>query len=225
MAATIKHNIDLHYGAYLHDPARSHTMAEYEMMMIINVLHKGYGIHYDHDSAVAEYGVDPAVDKVTTDIPMLPLGPTFFAKSDLFFINGLLGPKRAGTCSSLPVLVAAIAQRLGYPVCLVNTFRHTFVRWDDGRERFNIETTVLDGLQVVSDYDYRQWPRPMPTGMLATEGYLQPLTPAQTLACFLYTRCGCLLENGHLDQAKQLIPLCSALVPTSVKYSQLPSTQ
>jgi len=222
--AKVKENIDRHYDEFIHDPMESHTLAEYKMMVIQAVLGpKGYGVHYDHDLAVAEYGADPATDKSLNALPSNDFGPDFFAQSDLFFLNGLLGPKRDGTCSSLPVLVAAVAQRLGYPVKLVNTFRHTFVRWDDGKERFNIETTVVGGLQVVSDYDYRQWPRPLNAMMIATEGYLQPLTPAQTLACFLYSRVGALMANGRMEEAVKLRPKCSELVPASVKYSKMPS--
>jgi len=216
--ATVQHRAE-----FLRDPMRSHTEAQYDMMMIISVLAKGCGVHYDHDSAVAEYGLDPAQSESVTGLPSNDLGRDFFAKSDLFFLDGLLGPKRAGTCSSLPVLVTAIAQRLGYPVHMVNTFRHSFVRWDDGKERFNVETTVVSGLQIVSDYDYRQWPRPVNDQMMAAEGYLQPLNPQQMLACFLYTRVGALLANGRLDEAKKLLPLCGVLVPTSVKYTKLPS--
>jgi hypothetical protein len=215
-----------HYDEFLHDPTETHTWAEYRMMIIMSALSQGYGVHYDVASAIDEYGFDPATTKpksVTDYYPTDNFDPSFFADSELFFINGLLGPKRDGTCSSLPVLVAVIAQRLGYPVTLVNTFRHTFVRWDDGKERFNIETTVVGGLQEVSDDEYCQWPRPLTAQMVVAEDYLQPLTPEQELACFLYSRVGCLLANGRLEEAIKLRPRCAELVPTSIKYTQLPT--
>lgn len=67
----------------------------------------------------------------------------FFAKSGPIFINGLLGDRHAGTCSSIPILIVAIAQRLGYPIKLVCNSNHFFARWDDGKDRFNIEATML----------------------------------------------------------------------------------
>ncbi len=219
----IKMNIDHYYEDFLRDPQRSHTVAEYRMMMIMNVLGpKGYGIHYDETLATAEYGADPAKEKSISGTPTGKLGADSYAQSDLYFINGLLGSKHSGTCSSLPILVAVVAQRLGYPVTLVTAFRHMFVRWDDGKERFNIETTVTGGLQVVSDYEYRQWPKPLTGEMIAAEGYLQSQSPAQLLANFLYDRIACLLANGQTKEAEKLRQKCLELVPSSIKYRKLP---
>ncbi len=216
-----------HYDEYKRNPDPTHSWAQYRMMVVMSALSQGFGVHYDTEEAIAEYGFDPATAKgpATAYYPSHNLGPAFFAKSDTFFINGVLGPKHAGNCSSLPVLVAAISQRLGYPVRLVNAFRHTFVRWDDGKERFNIETTVVGGLQTVSDEEYHRWPAPLTPEMIAAEGYLQTLTPSQQLACFLYSREGCLLANGQIEEAEKLCPRCSELVPSSVKYRYLPSLQ
>jgi regulator of sirC expression with transglutaminase-like and TPR domain len=44
--------------------------------------------------------------------------------------------RQMGACVSLPSIVVAVARRLGYPVYLVNCSMHSFVRWDDGKERF-----------------------------------------------------------------------------------------
>jgi hypothetical protein len=203
-----------HYQEFLHDPTETHTWAEYRMMIIMCSLSMGYRVHYDATQAREQVGVDPADDEPD---------PSYYLQSDVFFINGLLGPKRSGTCSSLPVLVAAIGQRLGYPVTLVTAFRHMFVRWDDGQERFNIETTVVDGLQKVSDEEYSRWPVPLTAEMVAEEGYLQPQSPAQELAAFLYSRSACLLANGQTAEAEMLLPKCLELVPTSLKYRQLPA--
>jgi hypothetical protein len=57
----------------------------------------------------------------------------FFADSRDVFLHGLVGPRRMGTCSSMPVLYVALGRRLGYPVALVTTKGHLFVRWEDSR--------------------------------------------------------------------------------------------
>ncbi len=39
---------------------------------------------------------------------------SFFADSKSIFIHGLLGPHHGGTCSSIPILIVAVSQRLGF---------------------------------------------------------------------------------------------------------------
>jgi len=222
--ARIKLYTEHHHDEFIHDATETHSWAEYEMMVIMSALKISYGVHYDVDSAIAEYGFDPA----TTKMPKGDYHPTdkfranAYADSSIFFVNGLLGSKRVGTCSSLPVLVAAIGQRLGYPVVLDTAYRHMFVRWDGGQERFNIETTVIGGLQEVSDEEYRHWPTPLSDQAIAAEGYLQSQTPAQNLANFLYSRVGCLMACGRMDEAKRLRQKCLELVPSSIRYQNLP---
>jgi len=59
----------------------------------------------------------------------------FFANPASVFLYGVLGEKRQGTCSSLPVLYVALGRQLGYPLKLVATKGHLFVRWDGLGER------------------------------------------------------------------------------------------
>lgn len=65
--------------------------------------------------------------------------PRFFRNPDDVFISGLLLNRR-GTCSSFPVLLVALGRRLGYPLYLKTTLGHMFCCWDDGSERFNLDT-------------------------------------------------------------------------------------
>jgi len=58
---------------------------------------------------------------------------------DLFLHTVL--DKRRGYCLSLSVLYLSIGERLGLPLYGVVVPGHFFVRYDDGRVRFNIETT------------------------------------------------------------------------------------
>jgi hypothetical protein len=139
---------------------------------------------------------------------------TFFAKSRPIFINGLLDDRHAGTCSSIPILVVAIAQRIGYPVKLVCNSNHFFARWDDGKDRFNIEATVTQGgMSAPPDAFYRYFPRMMKDSEMTSLGYLQNMDGRHQLAFILGKRLICLKVNGRKDEAnlvygkiKQLLP-------------------
>jgi hypothetical protein len=65
----------------------------------------------------------------------------FFADAQDVFLHGLLGPRRLGTCSSMPILYVALGRRMGYPLKLVTTKGHLFLRWESTTERFNLEAT------------------------------------------------------------------------------------
>ncbi len=57
-----------------------------------------------------------------------------------------------GNCLSYSILYAGVCERLGYPVGVISSPYHAFLRWDDGTSRINIETTD-DGKQI-DDVEY-----------------------------------------------------------------------
>lgn len=65
-------------------------------------------------------------------------------RPELRTLSHLLRTHR-GNCSSLPVLWFAIAERLRYPVYMVSSPQHLFLRYDDGTYRSNIEATSGGG--------------------------------------------------------------------------------
>ena len=82
--------------------------------------------------------------------------PDFSDSRDLFIHGLVYGP--GGTCIRCPSLYAAVGRRLGYPLKLVESKGHLFVRWDDPNgERLNIEATG-QGLSCPADEHYRTWP-------------------------------------------------------------------
>ena len=133
--------------------------------------------------------------------------PDFRDSRDLFIHGMIDGP--GGTCASMPVMYAAVGRRLGYPLKLVETRGHLFVRWDDpdGKcfgfpETFNVEGAG-EGIASYDDEHYKTWPEPW-TEIDAAEGwYLKSMTPLEELASFLATRGGCLTDNGRLAEALQ----------------------
>jgi len=111
--------------------------------------------------------------------------PDNFADPQDSFIHGLLGPRRMGTCASLPVLLTALGRRLRYPIKLVLAPQHCFCRWDSSEERFNIEYHQ-GGLNSHPDEHYGEWPIRWTQGMdehnRVRPTYLLSLTPQQELA-------------------------------------------
>lgn len=144
----------------------------------------------------------------------------FFADSRDLFLHGLLGERRTGTCSSLPVLYVALARRLGYPVSLVTTKGHLFARWEGRGERFNVECTG-HGMNRHDDAHYRQWPFVLSDQEIQENAYLRSLTPAGEAAVFLSLRAECLREAGRWEEARQCYAGAARLAPEVRLYSIL----
>lgn len=150
---------------------------------------------------------------------------------------GPLGSRRSGSCASLPVLVAAVARRLGYPVFLAHAPQHVLARWDGrghnqgkGHENpawrtvFNIEYNG-DGMSDHPDDYYRTWPVRWTPGLIEAEKqrkpplYLRPLTPPEELASFLVERSHVLLENGRHDEAFEAVGHAVRLAPHNENHA------
>jgi hypothetical protein len=139
----------------------------------------------------------------------------FFADARDVFLHGLIADdRRMGTCASLPVLYVAIGRRLGYPLKLVPTQNHLFVRWEDSRERFNVDATGR-GMNMYDDDHYRQWPFPINPEEERDFGYLKSMTPAEELSAFLGLRGHCLLAAGKLQEGFTAHEQALRVCPTS----------
>lgn len=164
--------------------------AFYRMGMLITVLQQDCGVRYN--PARIESPSAPAANEI------------FFADAQDIFLHGLLGPRRMGTCASMPILYVAVARRLEYPVKLVTAKSHIFVRWEspDGKERLNIEGTN-QGIRCEPDEYYKSWPMPISEAEIKTRHYLKSLTSKEELAVFLSLRGLCLQSAGRLADARQ----------------------
>lgn len=125
-----------------------------------------------------------------------------FSDSREIFIHGPLSGGNYGSCTNLPVLCIAIGRRLGYPLKLVPTSEHYFLRWEDDKdERFNIEVSC-QGTDKQSDEHYKNWPRKL-TELDYHQGYfLKSLTPVEELAAFLELRGAVLKDIGKIAEAQ-----------------------
>ena len=146
----------------------------FRMLVMATALQQDFGVHYNPERAQSP-NATPEPNEI------------FFANSRDVFLHGLVGDGRSGTCSSMPVLYVAVGRRLGYPLKLVTTKAHLFLRWDAGQDSFNLDGTTK-GLNIDDDNHYRQWPFPVTAEEEKRDRYLRSLTPPEELAVFLSTR-------------------------------------
>jgi hypothetical protein len=142
-----------------------------------------------------------------------------YADSREIFIHGPLGGGNHGSCTNLPVLCIAVARRLGYPVKLVPTSEHYFLRWEDTAkgERFNIEVSC-NGTDVLKDEHYKDWPRKL-TELDYHHGYfLKSLTPVEELAAFLQLRADVLKDAGKTAEALTVYVCAYRLMPNQTAH-------
>lgn len=105
------------------------------------------------------------------------------------FLHTVMDEKR-GYCLSLSVLYLSIAERLGLPLYGVVVPGHFFVRYDDGRVRFNIETTSKGGTATDEHYINKFKVPPARYNSI----YMKNLSKIQTLGCFFNN-----LGNSYSD--------------------------
>jgi len=172
--------------------------AYFKMIFLVVVLQEDFGIHYN-PAKISAVGNGES-DEV------------FFADSNDILINGLLGARRAGTCSSMPVLYAAVGRRLGYPLKLVTAKAHLFVRWDDGKERLNLEATNR-GLSVNPDSYYKNWPYPITAEEEQRGLYLKNLTAPEEIALCLEARSQVLKAHKRFAEAADMLRQAMLLAP------------
>jgi len=178
----------------------------YKMLMLGVVLAEDFKVHYRKDR---QGGPETAA-----------INDGFFADARDVFLSGLLGEQRQGTCSSMPVLYVAVGRRLGYPLKLVTTKGHLFVRWEGEGERFNLEVTG-NGLNRFPDDYYRHWPFEVSEAEIKAENYLQSLSPAGELAVFMSVRAMCLLEAGRMPEATEAFGQAAKLAPEVQSYRMM----
>jgi len=112
------------------------------------------------------------------------------------FLHSVLDRKR-GYCLSLSILYLCLAERLGLPLYGVVVPGHFFVRYDDGRVRFNIETTSKGGYADDNHYITKfKVPQGNDDGI-----YMANLNKLQTLGCFFNNLGNSYNDIGNTGQA------------------------
>jgi hypothetical protein len=154
--------------------------AYFRLMMMATVLQEDSGVRYNPDRITIPGDFEA--------------NAKFFAEAKDVFLHGLTGPPMMGTCASMPVLYVAVGRRLGYPLFLVSTKNHLFVRWEDSRTRLNMDATSR-GFTSDPDHYYKTWPYKVSDEEIAAHGLLKSMTPREELACFMSLRGACLYDG------------------------------
>jgi len=187
MATHVRSETERHLYHFRNKPSDfENSEGFFRMIMLMVVLTEDFQVHY-------------ASNKIAS-VVSAGANDGFFTDSRDVFLHGLTGKEPRGTCSSLPVLQVAVGRRLGYPLKLVTTKGHLFVRWEDSRERFNFEAAGQGANRFSDDY-YRQWPFKVTQEEVTAEGYLNSLSRAEELAVFLSIRGMCWREGGRFSEA------------------------
>lgn len=203
-AGRVKSETERHLYRFHQNPREFHSSdGFFRLLMMAVVLAEDFQVHYNPARVSSPYQVSAR--------------DGFFADSRDVFLHGLLGPNRMGTCSSMPVLYVALGRRLGYPLKLVTTKGHLFVRWEDTKERFNVETTGR-GIEKFDDEYYKRWPFPVTEEEIQANGYLESLTPSGELAVFLSIRAMCLREAGRKEEARESFAAAVRFAPGCREY-------
>lgn len=167
----------------------------FRILMMITVLQQDCGVRYD-----------PASVKTTR-----------FQSSGEGFIPGLLDGRGLGTCSNLPVLYVSVGRLLGYPLHLCLANGHVFCRWEDDRDRFNIEASG-SGLCTPSDDYYLKWPKPISREQLKRVPFLRNMSRSDETALFIATRGHCLVDAGRHAEAVEAFEASQRLAPDDPHY-------
>lgn len=179
---------------YHKDPADFYNSEAYfKMLLLVCTLQEDFNIKYN-----------PLFkDKTVSQIPA--------KDSRDMFLHGLLSDKREGTCASMPVLYLAVGRRLGYPLKLVAAKHHIFLRWEDEKERINLEGTGR-GLSVESDDYYREWLKFTPEENNFSY-FFKSMNPMEEYALFLELRADVMRDNGMYDNAIKIYEKVLEYIP------------
>jgi hypothetical protein len=184
------------HGHYLKNRKLFGSYARFKVAAMLHALSRECGVRYNPDRIADPDNFDDPADS---------------------FLHGILGPRKMGTCASLPVLLVAVGRRLDYPMHQVLSPGHCFCRWDGQGERFNVEWNE-DGLNSHDDEHYRNWPQPWTLRLhekeLAKPTFLINLTPAQELAYCAHTRAAQLSVAKRHDEALAAAHVAHRLWPT-----------
>ncbi len=127
---------------------------------------------------------------------------------DDLFLNTVIDNRR-GYCLSLSILYLSVGEKLGLPLYGVVAPGHFFVRCDDGRNRFNIETTQL-GVNPPDAHYIEKFKIP-DNGSQGV--YMRNLTKKETIGCLFNNLANVYMNKEQVDYAFYYQKLSVALTP------------
>lgn len=125
------------------------------------------------------------------------------------FLHCVLDNKR-GYCLSLSILYLSLGERLGMPLYGVVVPGHFFVRYDDGRTRWNIETTNKGAVALDKHYIDKFKVPPGDDNTI----YMKNLTKIQTLGCLFNNLGNTYCEVGDIEAALTTLRTATEINPS-----------
>ena len=201
--------------------AFNNSLGFYRMSMLATVLQQDFGIGY-HPKYKALIEKQDQAGKDFDDQHL----DLFHEDSKNTFIHGLLKNDRLGTCASLPVLYAAIAQRLGYPVDIAGAKNHFYLRYElEEGGHLNVEATAR-GFVTLPDSEYQRGVFGVTAEQKEAYQYLKPLRTSEWLGQILLTRSGVLHSMAKFaDEATTITKATKYLPATPLMKTQLANTE
>lgn len=146
-----------------------------------------------------------------------------YTHASQLFVHGLIDT-RLGTCGNMAALQVAIGWRLGWAVSLATVRSHFVMRYDDGCEVFNIETSstgtggwgAFDDEHLIECYD-------LPLRAIACGSDLRAVTPREMLGLFLGLRARIYENTYQFGGAERDYLQARALFPNNrnLAYAQM----
>ena len=185
----VKAAIDRNIHRLSKDPDYWHCPQMFKASWAVTVIKRYFGVAYNPTIAASTLAGHP---------------PSPMDNARDIFINGVLDEnpnRRHGTCASIPVMVAAVGRRLGWPIKLTVAGRHVLARWDGGGARFHIEATGPAGMVAQPDEYYRHHIIGGKTEEYRKSSFhLRDLTPAEEFTLFMTFRVEALCIADRLDE-------------------------
>ncbi len=172
-----------------------HSEDVYRAIAMVQFVQEAVRVHYNTTFAEGEYNA--------------------FDSRNLFLTGILTG--FGGTCVSLPVLYAALAQRIGHPVELAHTWEHYYCVWNS-QNGFCFEAAGRGFDKRTHEY-YRHFRRIVTAEDERTFGFLRPLSRKELFACFAKERSHCLQEQFRFDEALEADYLAKTIAPHVAQFS------
>jgi hypothetical protein len=189
IAEQVRRSTERNVHRFPTDRDYGHCEQMWRMAMLVTVIKLDFGVTFDPN--------------VKADLDRY--GRSAFTDSCNVFIHGLLVDDknhRWGSCSSIPVLVAAVARRLGYPVSLALTRLHAYARWeDDDGTAFNIEASNPMGMTSPDDDHYRNLDGGLSDAERDSNYYCRCLSGAEEFALFCKARVWSLHDSARFAES------------------------
>jgi hypothetical protein len=127
------------------------------------------------------------------------------------FLTGVL-TGFGGTCVTLPVLYAALAQRVGFPISVGETWEHFYCVWGSDQDSFCFDAAGTGFIKRTHE-DYREFRRFVTPSDELRHGFLRSRTRRELFACIASERSNCLQDQFRFNEALEAAFLATRLAP------------